>query len=278
MAESNNSEDNKKKKKDKGNFEALATDSGAMYLDGDSEEGSSLAVVLIVFFIILIWLAILGLLIKLDIGGFGSNVLYPVLKDVPVINKILPDDAANNYSADEDDYATIADAVAEINRLKAEIAVYEQRDKEDTETVSETAAKELEAYKEEIRRLKTFEDSQIEFQKVKTEFYEEVVFSDEAPDIDEYKKYYESIDPENAEYIYRQVVIQLEEEKQLKEYIKTYSDMKPKQAAAILETMTSDLDLVAKILQGMDATSRGKILGLMDKGVAANLTKILDPE
>ena len=27
---------------------------------------------------------------KMDVGGFGSNVLTPILKDVPVINKILP--------------------------------------------------------------------------------------------------------------------------------------------------------------------------------------------
>ena len=38
-------------------------------------------------------MAILCLLIKLDVGGFGSGVLAPVLKDVPVINKILPVDS-----------------------------------------------------------------------------------------------------------------------------------------------------------------------------------------
>ena len=35
--------------------------------------------------------SILCLLIKLDVGGFGSGVLAPAFKDVPVINKILPE-------------------------------------------------------------------------------------------------------------------------------------------------------------------------------------------
>ena len=29
--------------------------------------------------------------VKLDIGGFGSSVLRPILKDVPVVNTILPE-------------------------------------------------------------------------------------------------------------------------------------------------------------------------------------------
>ncbi len=48
------------------------------------------------------------------------------------------------------------------------------------------------------------------FEEEKAKFYKEVVFSDQAPDINEYKKYYESIDPQNAENLYKQVVEQRE--------------------------------------------------------------------
>ena len=75
-------------------------------------------------------------------------------------------------------------------------------------------------------------------------FYEEVIFSEEAPDIEEYKKYYESIDPENAEYLYKQVVAQIETDKIMDEYKKGYTEMKPKQAAAIFEEMTDNLRAV----------------------------------
>lgn len=268
-----------KKEKKGQRFDATVSDAGAnaMYTDAE-EEGSSVTVVLIVLFIVIIWLAILGLLVKLDIGGFGSNVLYPVLKDVPVLNMILPDGVEEEKAARESDYATLADAVSEINRLNARIAELENGQGTDSPTQAQITEDELNAYKEEIKRLQTFESSQVDFQKVKTEFYEEVVFSDQAPGPEEYKKYYETIDPENAEYLYRQVVSQIEADKEMSEYVKAYSDMKPKQAAAIFEMMTENLDLVAKILGEMDPSSRGKILGVMDSEIASRITKIMDPD
>ena len=61
----------------------------ARALAEDDEGGGALSVILVTIFIVLIWVAILLLLIKLDVGGFGSNVLRPVLKDVPVIHQFL---------------------------------------------------------------------------------------------------------------------------------------------------------------------------------------------
>ena len=48
----------------------------------DGSEGGGISTFLITVIIIVIWLAILILLIKLDVGGFGSNVLKPILKGV----------------------------------------------------------------------------------------------------------------------------------------------------------------------------------------------------
>lgn len=53
--------------------------------------------------------------------------------------------------------------------------------------------------------------------------------------------------------------------------------MKAKEAAAIFDTMTSDLDLVAKILEAMSADDRAKILEQMNEENAARLTKMMDP-
>ena len=43
--------------------------------------------ILIGVLIVITWLSVMCLLIKCDVGGFGSRVLRPVFKDVPVINK-----------------------------------------------------------------------------------------------------------------------------------------------------------------------------------------------
>ena len=67
-------------------------------------------------------------------------------------------------------------------------------------------------------------------------------------------------------------------DQEMSDYVKAYSDMKPQQAAKIFEMMPDNLDLVAKILGKMDATTRGKILGKMDQEVAAQITKIMDPD
>ena len=127
-------------------------------------------------------------------------------------------------------------------------------------------------------RLQEVEQRQVEFQRIQTQFYEEVVYADNGPGAEEYQKYYESMDPATAEYIYRQVVAQLEESQEVQDYAEAYSQMKPKEAAGIFEAMTDDLDLAARILGVMSAEDRGNILGQMDPDVAARLTKIMDPE
>ena len=73
---------------------------------------------------------------------------------------------------------------------------------------------------------------------------------------------------------------QMEEDEEIKRFAAAYSSaaMKPKQAAGIFESMTDNLDLVAKILNAMSADDRGAILGVMDPDVAARLTKLMDPE
>ena len=93
----------------------------------------------------------------------------------------------------------------------------------------------------------------------------------------EYQKYYESIEPEYAADLYKQVVEQVQYDEDVKEYAKAYAEMKPADAADIFEAMTDDLQLAAQILENMSADSRGAILGAMDPTVAARITKIMEP-
>ena len=239
----------------------------------EDEDPGGVSVVLVTAVIILIWLAIICLLIKLDVGGFGSNVLAPILKDVPVINKILPADSVETGTDDNFDYegyTNLKDAVAEIKELEKEL--------EQAKADSTSDATEAESLQAEVTRLKTFEDSQIEFEKVKEDFYNQVVYADKGPGIDEYKKYYESIDPDTAEKLYKEVVQQEAADSKMDDYVKAYSAMKPKEAAGIFEKMDDNLDLAAEILTAMDSDSRGKILGAMDPDIAAKITKLMEPD
>ena len=78
--------------------------------------GSKIITILIVLVIVAIWVAVFGVLIKLNIGNFGSEVLYPVLKDIPVLNRILPD-VEEEYSGSYN-YSSVSEAVAKIKELE----------------------------------------------------------------------------------------------------------------------------------------------------------------
>ena len=234
--------------------------------------GGKAAVVFVTLMIIVIWIAILAVLIHFDVGGFGSTVMQPILKDVPYVNKILPKTEEEETKTKEDSkypYKTVDEAVVYIKELEKELADAKESNSENDAYVADLEAQ--------AAQWKEYKDNEQKFKEEKAKFYKEVVFSDQAPDINEYKKYYESIDPQNAENLYKQVVEQQEKDDDMSDYVKAYSQMKPKQAAAIFDTMTDNLELVAKILSAMKADARGDILGNMKTDTAAKVTKLMEP-
>ena len=237
------------------------------------EGGGRLAVFFVTLIIIAIWLAILALLVKMDVGGFGSTILRPLLKDVPYVNRILPEaEGEEELKSTEDTeypYATLEEAIARIKELEVLL-----QNEKNAAADSQDRTRDLE---EQSAQLEQYKSEEAAFEALKQKFDEEVVFSDKAPDINEYRTFYESINPANAEAIYRRVVEQQQTDEEMEEYVNMYSSMKPRQAAAIFDTMTKDLKLVAKILKAMDTDASARILGAMDAETAAKLTKIMNP-
>lgn len=270
--------DDKKKKKradkklDKKDKKKKGKAGGADDLDGEEETfGGKVITFFVTIIIFLIWMAIIILLVKWDVGGFGSGVLAPVIKDVPYLNQILPDDVLEEISTEDDTYAyqSLEDAIARIKELEVELVEAQNATNENAGYIAELEQKaaELEQYKKE----------EAAFEALKAEWYEEVVFAEEAPEVEYYQQFYETIEPANAEVLYKQVVEQTLYDNEVEDYVATYSSMKPKQAAEIFNTMTDDLDLVADILLNMDAESRGSILGQMEAETAAKVTEIMEP-
>lgn len=238
----------------------------------DENPGSGVGTFFITLFIVILWLAVVCIVIKLDIGGFGSSVLAPVLKDVPVVNRILPGNAVVT-TTDPDSYngyASLQEAVDQIASLERQL------EQAQNEAASQRA--DMEALKAEVLRLQPFEEKQVEFQRIRTEFYEEVIYAEKGPGAEEYRKYYEEMDPATAEYLYKQVIERAEESKEIADYVAAYEQMKPKAAAQMFETMSNDMQLVVRILKAMDADKRGDILGAMTPEFAGRLTKMMDPE
>lgn len=231
--------------------------------------GNGLVTFAATLLIVILWVAVVCVVVKMDVGGFGSSVLAPILKDVPVVNKILPSTAP---AADTDNsevyggYTSLEEAVAYIKQLELEL--------EREQTASKAKDTEMEALKAEILRLQEFEERQVEFQRIKTEFYEEVANMDP----DGLIKYYESMDPTTMESILKQVAVQQQKSQEVEDYIKTFTAMKPKAAAKMFEAMDDRLDLIAEILEGMSVEDRAAIMDVIDTELGAKLVKMMRPD
>ena len=265
-----NDDSKEKKKKDKKEKKEKDSKENEELEEQEETVGSKILLFFVTIIIILIWLGIIAILIKTDVGGFGSSVLTPILKDVPYVNKILPNSTENGTEGTEYSYNSLDEAIEQIKLLEKELDEARNSGDANSEYIAELEAQ--------IEELNKYKEEQAAFEETKEKFYEEVVFSDNAPDIEEYKTYYESIDSENAEVLYKQVVQQLAYDSEIEDYAATYSSMKAKEAAEIFDAMTDDLDLVASILEAMDTQSRADVLGQMDADTAAKVTKIMNPE
>ncbi len=226
--------------------------------------GGGILTTLIIILIILIWLAILSLLIKFDVGGLGSKTLRPILKDIPIINRILPE-VSDELLAEENayPYKTLQEAVEYIKKLELEVDKYREENED-------YAYRQIEMQKE-IDSLRHYEEEQDAFTERVEAFDREVVFNEKAPSTQEYLKWYEGMYPNNAADIYNELL----EKKLIEDIIQREADylsgMKAKEAAAILSEMPSDIDLVCKLLGCMKSNEVSDILKEMDELFAARI-------
>ena len=246
-------------------------------LDEQEEEKKSnkLIIVLVTVLIVLIWLAIFVLLVKLDVGGFGSKVLYPVLKDVPVINKILPAASDEQIGIDSKyPYTTLSEAIARIQELENENLSLNEAISQNADTIASLTA--------EVARLSPYEAYQKNYEELKRQFDEQIVFGNDytgnyAADPDTYISWYEKMDPENAAAIYQMAIGERASSQVIVDLAKTYSKMKAAQAATILEEMTGDEEKVASILANMSQANAASILQNMTSIYAAKITLLMYP-
>lgn len=140
-------------------------------LDDESGKSGKLVSILVAMLIIVIWLVIFALLIKMNVGGIGSS-LRPYLKNVPVVNKILP--AATDEEIQEETggkYKSLSEAVDRIKELEAQLDENNNNGNASAQTIAELQA--------EIARLKVFEENAQHYQELKDKFDTDVVASDE---------------------------------------------------------------------------------------------------
>lgn len=233
--------------------------------ENEEEKKGGFLTVFIVMLIIIIWIAIFALLINLDVGGIGTT-LRPMLKDIPLVNKILPAVSDDEIAWENDlAYKDIVEANQRIKELEILVdkLTIESEDKDD----------EILALTSQVNRLKELEKKMADFEDRVYEFDKKIVFGENAPSIDEYIKWYETISPENAERIYEMAIQKEAYNATIKEKANYYEKMKASAAADVFENMTADLEYVCKLLYCMKVQSVSDILAAMDPLYAAKVTR-----
>ncbi len=231
----------------------------------EEEKKGGLLTVFIVMLIIIIWIAIFALLVNLDVGGIGTS-LRPMLKDIPLVNKILPAVTDEELAWEKDlAYKDIVEANQRIKELEILVdkLTIEGEDKDD----------EIAALTAQVNRLKEIEKQMTDFEDRVYEFDKKVVFAENAPSIEEYVKWYETISPENAERIYEMAIQKEAYNATIREKASYYEKMKVSAAADIFENMTADLEYVCKLLYCMKVQSVSDLLAAMDPLYAAKITR-----
>ena len=233
-------------------------------LDKAERGGGKFLTVLIIFLIVLIWMAILALLVRFDVGGLGSEVLRPVLKDVPVINRILPE-LSEEQEAYENAYpfSSLSEAMEYIKKLELEADKLREENED-------YASRQAEMQKE-IDSLLHYEEEQEAFAKLREEFDREVVFNDKALSTEEYLKWYDSMYPNNAAKIYEELMEKKIRETSIQEQADYLAGIKAGDAADILSEMPSDIDLICKLLSCMKKSIVSDILAEMEPLFAARI-------
>lgn len=196
------------------------------------------AVCALVFFAsIVLLLGLFAGMVKLDIGGVASQVLAPVIADVPVLRNVLPAEmqkkSTSELAAEQKQQEEEAAAEAE-QKAEEEAAAAEEAKAEEKAAAEEAAAEEA----------KAAADAEQAAEEAKAE--EEAAAEEAAA----------------------------AEAKALQDYVDTYSAMKPKDAAKVFDSMMPDQeDLIVRILENLTSDQRAAILSKMSVANAAILTE-----
>ena len=97
--------------------------------------------------------------------------------------------------------------------------------------------------------------------------------------MEEFKEYFAMINPENAQKIYEELIVQEAVEQEVMEFARIYQTMDAGAAAKIFEELgDAKIDLVVNTLKNMNNKNAAQILEEMDENYAAKVTQKLSEE
>lgn len=234
---------------------------------------------LIFFLMLIIFLGTLFSIFYFDIGGTQKYI-----KDVPVLNKLVPvkADLANieeeleSYSYNKLlKYTLNLYRENEINKtelaaLKEEAVKWSGEDGTIIKGKYDELTEQLNESLDEVIRLKEFENAYLKL-KTQKEKQDKAIAVNNAQS---YRTYFESLDANEAAELYKLVIEQDKYDADFTNYIGAFSEMTPQKAALVIEQLArTDFDVVIKVVNSLSAEVASKILDEVDTAYASMITK-----
>jgi flagellar motility protein MotE (MotC chaperone) len=227
------------------------------------------AIIVILIFLLILILLVPVMLIRYNVAGIGEKAQV-YLKNVPVISGIIPEDfndprfmtkgvltkkyldIKNEYEITTSTNEMLTSEIKKLNKIKSEYNAFN----EEKAGLEEREQKLLE--------------EKISFEELKNNFYEDIKNEKKT----EFKEYFETIEQEKAEELYKEVVYDEYVDEKIKEYVILYEKMEPENAAEVFNNMgISNIALIKKILTNMKEGQAASIISEMDAELAARVMK-----
>ncbi|HHW23184.1 MAG TPA: hypothetical protein GXX26_09945 [Clostridiaceae bacterium] len=211
-----------------------------------------------------------------NIYGFAYTV-KPLIENHPVLKKILPEELLG-HDPDDPKYLTekeilkkyeeyrkkVKDLSESLEKANQEIERMERENltAQDAEAILIENQAVLESIKQEQKALET----------EKKAFSEMIARGDK----EGFRQYFEKVDKETAESIYKEIIENTKREEELAKLAKPFAEMEPRRAAGVLaELFSNDKEKALDIFEGLKAGAMALILENMDAKVAADIVSML---
>ena len=238
------------------------------FQDIDESQGKKKQIknILIFGFLFVCFIALLTSILGFNLFNIRDRYLRGILENIPIVSNVLPpiDTSLHNGNVTQ---MSSEELINTIEDLESRLTIYEDEINHLNEVNSLQAA--------EILRLQEVEENQLQFRADQEAF--DRMIAEEDPNA--FINFFTSINPENAEILYREAVTSSYQSREIRNYVATFEAMDRRSAGTTLETMmTTELELVVLILSNMSIDQRASILGVMSSENAAIIATMMAPE